>query len=311
MFDDSPYAIPSFLSEQARAVLATPLPRGQNPPLDDASGWLQLIAHADADLAERLSAVELPVTSELRDIAGIPVYVVRGPEVADEHTTPLLIDVHGGAFIIGGGHIAALMAAPDAIASGMSTWAPDYRMPPLHPFPAALDDLIAVYRAALGIRAPEDIAVAGTSAGGNLAAALALRIKDERLPLPGSLALLSPEVDLTESGDTFQTLAKASNTLGSLIDVNSLYAGDADLTEPYVSPLFGDVSGFPPTFLQAGTRDLFLSNTVRMHRKLRSAGVDAELHVFEAMPHGGFPGAPEEAEVGLELRRFLDKHHRS
>lgn len=309
MTDETPYPIPAFLSAQAQAVLAAAMPQGQNPALDDTEGWLQLIAYADAGVAERFSVVELPVATELREIADVPVYVLRGPEVPDEESTPLLIDIHGGALIIGGGSVAALMAAPNAMTSGMLTWAPDYRMPPLHPFPAALDDLIAVYRAALETRAPADIVVAGTSAGGNLAAALMLRLKDESLPLPGSLVLLSPEVDLTESGDTFQTLARASNTLGSLLDINRLYAGGADLADPYLSPLFGDLSGFPPTFLQAGTRDLFLSNAVRFHRKLRAADVEAELHVFEAMPHGGFAGAPEDAEVATELRHFLDAHH--
>ncbi|WP_375386151.1 alpha/beta hydrolase [uncultured Microbacterium sp.] len=306
---DIPYPIPSFLSDHAQAVLAAPLPQGQNPPLDDTEGWLQMVAYANAGVAQRFGAVDLPVTIELREIAGVPVYVSRGPEVHDEDSTPLLVDLHGGAFIIGGGELAGLMTAPDALASGMLTWAPDYRMPPLHPFPAAIDDALAVYRAALEVRSPEDIAIAGTSAGGNLAAAVILRIKDEGLPMPGSVVLLSPEVDLTESGDTFQTLAKASNTLGSLRDINQLYAGGVELTHPYVSPLFGDVTGFPPTFVQAGTRDLFLSNAVRFHRKLRAEGVDAELHVFEAMPHGGFAGAPEDAEVSVELRRFLDKHH--
>ena len=85
-----------------------------------------------------------------------------------------------------------------------------------------------------------------------------------------------------------------------------MYAGDHDLTDPYLSPLFGDFTPpFPPTFLQTGTRDLFLSNTVRMHRRLREAGVEAELHVFEAMPHGGFFGAPEDEELAAEVRRFL------
>ncbi|WP_375384017.1 alpha/beta hydrolase [uncultured Microbacterium sp.] len=309
MSDDSPYPIPTFLSDHAKAVLAAPLPQGQNPALDDTDGWLQLIAYGNAGVEKRFGDVELPVTIEPREIAGVPVYVIRSAEVSDEISSPLLIDIHGGALIIGGGALAGLMAAPDALASGMLTWAPDYRMPPLHPYPAGLDDVLAVYRAALDVRSPEEIAIAGTSAGGNLAAAVILRIKDEGLPTPGSLVLLSPEVDLTESGDTFQTLAKASNTLGSLRDINQLYAAGVDLTDPYVSPLFGDLTGFPPTFVQAGTRDLFLSNAVRFHRKLRTAGVDAELHVFEAMPHGGFAGAPEDEEVGLELRRFLDKHH--
>jgi epsilon-lactone hydrolase len=118
-------------------------------------------------------------------------------------------------------------------------------------------------------------------------------------------------VDLTESGDSFQTVLGIDPVLRPLMHVNRLYANGHDLAHPYLSPLFGDVTGFPPTFLQTGTRDLFLSNTVRMHRKLRAAGVEAELHVFEAMPHGGFGGsAPEDKELTAEVRHFLDRHRR-
>jgi acetyl esterase/lipase len=192
----------------------------------------------------------------------------------------------------------------------MITWAVDYRMPPRHPYPAALDDCLTVYRRALRERSPEDIFVGGGSAGGNLAAALLLRAKDEGMPMPTGLVLLSPEVDLTESGDTFQTLLGIDHVLRPLMQVNLLYANGHDLSEPYLSPLFGDVTGFPPTFLHSGTRDLFLSNTVRMHRKLRAAGVEAELHVFEGMPHGGLGGAPEDIELGMEVQRFLERHRR-
>ena len=122
------------------------------------------------------------------------------------------------------------------------------------------------------------------SAGGNLAAALLVRSRDEGLPMPAALVLPTPMVDLTESGDTFQTLNGVDGGLRSQIAVNLLYANGHDLTDPYLSPLFADLSGFPPTFLQSGTRDLFLSNTVRLHRKLLAAGVDTELHIFEAMP---------------------------
>jgi acetyl esterase/lipase len=91
-----------------------------------------------------------------------------------------------------------------------------------------------------------------------------------------------------------------------LMAANRLYADGHDLADPYLSPLFGDFArGFPRTFLQAGTRDLFLSNTVRMHRALRRAGIAAELHVFEAMPHGGFGGAPEDDELNAEVRAFV------
>jgi acetyl esterase/lipase len=120
--------------------------------------------------------------------------------------------------------------------------------------------------------------------------------------------LLSPEVDLTESGDTFFTNAGIDG-MGSLMQANLLYAAGRDLTDPYVSPLFGDFTkGFPPTLLTAGTRDVFLSNAVRFHRKLRAAGVAAELHVLEAAAHGAFGGtAPEEAELDAEVRLFCDK----
>jgi epsilon-lactone hydrolase len=159
-------------------------------------------------------------------------------------------------------------------------------------------------------RSPDNVFVAGASAGGNLAAALLLRAKDEGLPMPAALVLLSPEVDLTESGDSFHTNLGIDHVLAPLMHVNLLYAGGHDLADPYLSPLFGDVTGFPPTFIQTGTRDLFLSNSARMHRKLRASGVEAELHVFEAMPHGGFGGAPEDLEVGVEVQRFLGRYRR-
>jgi acetyl esterase/lipase len=200
------------------------------------------------------------------------------------------------------------MGSATATFNRMVTWAVDYRMPPHHPYPAALDDCMAAYRALLAEHRPEDVFVGGASAGGNLAAALIVRAKDEGLPMPAGLVLISPEVDLTESGDSFQVNLGIDNVLtGSLMQTNLLYAAGHDLSDPYLSPLFADVTGFPPTFIQAGTRDLFLSNAVRMHRKLRAACVDAELHVFEAMPHGGFAGAPEDAEVRAEVKRFLDR----
>jgi acetyl esterase/lipase len=122
--------------------------------------------------------------------------------------------------------------------------------------------------------------------------------------------MLTPASDITGAGDTFETLRGVDPILpSSMPEMMALYAGMTALDHPYVSPLFGDFQpGFPPTFLQSGTRDLLLSSTVRMHRKLRSAGIDSELHVFEAMPHGGFGGTPDDMEVTMELRRFLAKH---
>jgi acetyl esterase/lipase len=184
-------------------------------------------------------------------------------------------------------------------------------MPPDHPYPAGLDDCLAVYRALLEIRRPGEIIVGGTSAGANLAAALILRARDEGLPLPAGAVLLTPQADLTESGDTFHTNFGIDGNLTrpSLMPANLLYAAGAELADPYLSPLFGDFTrGFPPAFLASGTRDLLLSSTVQLHQALRAAGREADLHVLEAMPHGFIPGTPEDRHLVREMLRFIDAH---
>ncbi len=137
-----------------------------------------------------------------------------------------------------------------------------------------------------------------------------LKAHAESLPMPACLVLNSPEADLTESGDSFETNQGVDYVLVTrLTESIALYANGHDLDDPLLSPLLGDVSHFPPTYLQTGTRDLFLSNTVRFHRKLRAADVEAELHIGEAMPHGGFFGfAPEDAELETEMHMFLATH---
>ena len=201
--------------------------------------------------------------------------------------------------------------APAVGLSRVRTWAVDYRMPPDHPYPEPLDDCVTAYRALLRDHRPDEIIVRGGSAGGNLAAALILRARDEGLALPAASVLMTPEVDLTESGDSFHTNLGLDNVLTeSLMPANLLYAGKHDLTDPYLSPLFADFSkGFPPSMLTTGTRDLFLSNTVRLHRALRSAGVPADLHVIDGAGHAGFfSQAPEDEELDREIRTFIDAH---
>jgi monoterpene epsilon-lactone hydrolase len=154
---------------------------------------------------------------------------------------------------------------------------------------------------------PAKVAAAGGSAGGGLCGSFVLKARDIGLPMPAAVVLATPEADLTESGDSFETNIHVEVVLTQrLTESIALYADGHDLTDPYLSPLFGDFTkGFPPTILTTGTRDAFLSNTVLMHRKLRRAGIDAELHVWEAMPHGGFFGAPEDREVTEEQARFI------
>ncbi len=305
--------VPTSVSEQAQQFLGTDLfgGAGQLVPRDTA-GWRLLIKETDELLVAVMGAQveQLRSSVQATTVSGVPVFVVTPEGVDEGPTQPIYLDIHGGSLVMGSGKACEVMARRMADQVQMQTWSVDYRMPPDDPYPAALDDVLAVYRGLLNDRAPEQIVVGGGSAGGNLAAALILRARDEGLPLPAALILLTPEVDLTESGDSFRTNLGIDNVLTeSLADSIALYAGDHDLRHPYLSPLFGDLTlPFPPTFLQAGTRDLFLSNAVRTHRKLRAGGVDAQLHVFEAMPHGGFFGAPEDDDLTDEIRRFLAAH---
>jgi len=309
---------PASISEQARSYLQSPSPMsGAAAPIDasDMAAWESLIAERDAALVGIITShlpAELPVEESSFEIDGTTTYVLRPHHVDDGTATPLYLDIHGGALIFGGGELCRLLSSAMALGRPMITWSVDYRMPPKHPYPAALDDCLAVYRRLLEERSPQDIFVGGASAGGNLAAALMLRAKDEGLTMPAGLVLRTPEVDLTESGDTFRTLNGIDNALQPLMQTNLLYANGADLADPYLSPLFGNLRGFPPTFLQTGTRDLFLSNTVRMHRRLLAAGVETELHVFEAMPHGGFGGGtPEDVDLAQSVLTFLERHRQS
>ncbi|MCU1457018.1 MAG: esterase/lipase/thioesterase [Actinomycetia bacterium] len=307
------FPVPTSVSPEAQQFLSMPaFGSAEYPELDDVPGWVAYVEQADAGL---LMAMELRnaganVTVAELSVDGVPVFDVTPEGAPNGADDPIYYDIHGGALVMGAGPGCRAMAIGNAAGTRMHTLAVDYRMPPRHPYPAALDDCLVVYRSLLEDHAPETIVVGGGSAGGNLAAALMLRARDEGLPMPAALVLMTPEVDLTESGDSFQTNLGVDAVLTrSLMPANLLYAGGHDLTDPYVSPLFGDFTAdFPPTFLQSGTRDLFLSNTVRMHRKLRAAGVDAELHVFEAMPHGGFFGAPEDRESSEEVRRFIAAH---
>ena len=230
------------------------------------------------------------------------------PTGVDANDPRVYLEMHGGGLFAGGGEACKVSAMRTASIVGARVIAPDYRMPPDHPYPAGLDDCLAFYRLLLRDYDPAQIIVGGMSAGGNLAAALLLRARDEGLPLPAGAVLLTPELDLTESGDSFTT-NEGLDPLGRLMPANLLYAAGADFCDPYLSPLFGDLaSGFPPTLLASGTRDMFLSNTVRFHRKLRAAAIPAELHVLEAAPHGAFSSTgPEASELNAEVRAFCDR----
>jgi monoterpene epsilon-lactone hydrolase len=304
--------MPTHISPQAQAMLA----RGPGEPFptlppDDLEGWRKAIAVMDEGVLARTAG--WPVTdASVEDIQadGVHVYVIA-PKGVGEDDARVFLDIHGGAFILGGGAVCRHTGLGMAARVGSRTWAVDYRMPPDHPFPAGLDDCVTAYRALLSEHRPEDIIVGGGSSGGNLAAALLLRVRDEGLPLPAAAVLLTPAVDFTGAGDTRYTNFGVDTVLSSRTDAaRDLYSNGHDLKDPYLSPIYGDFTrGYPPTLLASGTRDVLLSDTVRLHRALRKAGLPAELHVLEAAPHGWFFGtAPEDAELDAEVRRFVDEH---
>ncbi|MBB3910920.1 alpha/beta hydrolase [Sphingomonas desiccabilis] len=309
---------PTSISEEARAALERlvgpdRMPVNASyvmPSHDDVDAWMNLKATADARYAASLAerAGRPLSTVETIDVKGAVIHVAEPDNRAPAEAA--YIDLHGGALVMGGGAACSAGAQMQADLHQVRCYAVDYRTPPEHPYPAALDDCVTGYRHVLKTHAPSNIIIGGRSAGGNLAAAMLLRAREESLPMPAALVLLSPQVDLTESGDSFEVNQLVDVVLpGSLRSSNLLYANGSDLTDPHLSPLFGELSGFPPTFLHTGTRDLFLSNTVRMHRALRRAGVQAELHVFEAMPHGGFTGhTAEDRDLSNEVARFVRRH---
>lgn len=308
---------PRSISEQARAILENyySAPPAPPPHADDIEGWKLYI---DAQQAPMLPVAEAflaapGVTVEERVMGGAKVYEAR-PDHIGAGGPRAHYHIHGGAWTLFAGKICAALAKLNATSMGVVTYGVDYRMPPAHPFPAALDDCVSGYRALLELYPAREILVSGGSAGGNLAAALMLRARDEGLPAPRALFLDTPAVDLTAGSDTARTLNGIDPiiTTETLTHAGALYAAGGDLAHPYISPINGDLSrGFPPTYLKTGTRDLLLSDTARMHAALRKAGVEADLYVGEAMPHGGFSlptlGVPEDKDALADLQRWIKR----
>ncbi len=304
---------PPTISAAARAFLETPFWGGQWERIgpDDSAGWQSAIAartHLFAPFAAQVLRDTAAVVTKAT-IAGATVYVATPPDLPPGRQDHVHLFAHGGGWAFMGGEACAAHAALQASRLGIKTYAVDYRLAPQHRFPAALDDCVAVYRDLVAQHRADNIVLSGASAGGNLAAATVLRARDEGLPLPAALALMTPCSDGTLGSDSLATLDGLDPVLSpdAMADFWAAYAGGHDRKAPYLSPVFGDFSaGFPRTLLQSGTRDLLLSDTVRLHRAMCAAGVDAQLHVFEAMPHGGFGGTtPEDGQLAAQLRRFF------
>jgi epsilon-lactone hydrolase len=308
--------VPDTISEEAKAYLrfdpspampegAPAIPMWQlREPLAPMFEWLN---------GQALEA--FPCGVEETVIAGVHCHRIT-PASGVRHREKLLINLHAGGFVLGSGSL--VEAIPIASETGCEVIAVDYRLAPEHPFPAAVDDVVAVYRDALQRHAASDIILFGSSAGGFLTGMAIMRFKHEGLPLPAACGVFTAGGDVTELGDTFNylTLSGFYGHLGARLDdpdsERGAFVGTADRGDPLLVPIKGDLSDFPPTLLVTGTRDAVLSAAALFHRALRKAGREAELFVFEAMPHGFWfsVALPEAREAIGVMARFFQKHLR-
>jgi acetyl esterase/lipase len=261
------------------------------------------------------AALQLDVAVERDLVAGVPVHWLTPKKERNSPGKALFVYIHGGAYVFMGGDDGAREAAIITAASGIDTISIDYRMPPEHPHPAAVDDVQRVYAELLKRYPAKAIVMGGTSAGGGLTLAAVHRLKAAGLPLPAALYLGTPWADLTKSGDTLYTLEGIDRQLGTYDGILGaaamLYAGDTPLTDPLLSPIYGEFSDFPPSYLVSGTRDLFLSDTARVAQKMRAAGVEVQLNVFEGLSHAEYAqvdDSPEHRQVYQGLTMFMTKH---
>lgn len=200
----------------------------------------------------------------------------------------VILYCHGGGYSTGSRLYARTLTTKLAETTSMDVLAFDYRLAPEHPYPAACEDAMKAwdYLMLLGYGA-RDVIVAGDSAGGNLALSLVLKLKEEQRLLPRGLVLLSPWTDLTASGKTHTTRALVDPVLDAdyLRKMTENYAAGRELTDPLISPLFGDFEGFPPTYIQVGDNEMLLSDSTMLHKKLVAANVSAKIDVFKGMWH--------------------------
>ena len=305
------------VSPQAQVLIGNPYPPIFNADPKNAAEWTTLINARAALSAKGVPALKekLGVTVEAKVIGGVKSFIVTPNIIPPRNRHRLLVHVHGGGYVFGPGEAALPEAILLAGFGGFKVISVDYRMPPDAPYPAAMDDAMAVWKEAVKMAKPKNIAIFGTSTGGAMTLAMVLRAKAEHLPLPGAIAPGTPWSDIDKIGDSYSTNEWVDNILvtwdGWLGRAAKLYANGHDLKDPFISPIYGDFAGFPPTILTTGTRDLFLSNTVRTHRKLRRAGVIADLNVYEGQSHAQYAGdvnSPETKEAFTDIARFFDRH---
>ena len=300
--------VPATVSPEAQRMLAKVWPDDATPQslADRRRGTDTWQASAGRGF-EGIYAVDVQSAT----MAGVSVRVITPPDIPAAYRDRVLINLHGGGFNSDSGSLTE--SVPVAALSKTKTFAVLYRLAPEHPFPAALEDALAVYREVLKTHKPENIGIYGTSAGAVLTGEVAAKLKQVGLPEPGALGIFSGFGDWANRGDSEALFALRG--LAGHLDVpqtrnHDEYATTTDLKDPILSPIYSNLKGMPPTLFITSTRDLLLSGTTILHRAFLRAGDDAQLVVFEALPHAFWNdySLPETREADEIMARFFTKN---
>jgi epsilon-lactone hydrolase len=304
---------------------AVPMPTTISP---EAQTWLESLTHTTpgpetlAERRARTDAWRLQDSAEARKLYPVNVEEATTAGVRTDNITPMgmpaenknrvLINLHGGGFNSDSGSL--IEGVPISNLARMKVVSVYYRLAPENPFPAAVDDVVAVYRELLKTYKPHSIGIFGTSAGAILTCEVTVKLKQLGLPLPGALGVFSSLADFSRAGDSRQLFA-LNGFPGQMQPVDSQhlpdseYVGKTDRKDPVLSPLFADLHGWPTSLLVTSTRDLLLSDTTIFHRALLGAGNDSQLVVFEALPHAFWYHfqLPETKEALELMAKFFDE----
>jgi acetyl esterase/lipase len=277
-------------------------------------GWNRTtpVARMRADWDAAFEACTVAVSRDAVMAGGVPGEWIAPAGAADGKA---ILYFHGGGFRLGSVASHRDLIARIADASGCRVLAIDYRLAPEHRFPAPIEDALAAYQWMRGQGlAPEDIAFAGDSAGGNLVLAAMLCLRERGLELPAAAAMLSPWTDMTASGASYVSRAEADpiHQRAMILALARSYLGeDVDPRQPLASPLFGDLAGLPPLLIQVGDRETVLDDSVRLAERARAAGIAVELQVWDGMIHvfQMFSAELAEARQAIgSLAGFLRRH---
>lgn len=292
------WPLPETVTPEGRAVataMAAQKMPDPLPPVEEIRKFADMMQTSFGAQLEKRYAVRI----ENSTIAGVPVRIVYPKGVTELGKGPVLLNLHGGGFAVDSGSLTETI--PVAARSGLPVVAVLYRLTPEHPYPAALEDALAVYQALEKDREAGRIGVFGTSAGAGLSGQLVAKLTSVGRPMPAALGYFSGNADASVKGDSESWMP------GPGFDWIATYAGQTPLTDPILSPIHGDISGFPPTLLVTSTRDFLLSPTSIFARALTEKGVDARLVVFDGLPHAfwAYMDIPESDQANELIARFF------